>query len=59
MQNYCKKLLKMSPGIALSLAIALVAVFMEGLIEKLIHTHVIGAAVIAMFIGMILNSLIK
>lgn len=59
MQSYCKKLLKMSPGIALSLAIALVAVFMEGLIEKLIHTHVIGAAVIAMFIGMILNSLIK
>ena len=45
----------MLPGIAISLAIAAVAT----LIESLMPIHVIGAAVIAMFIGMTLNSILK
>ena len=45
----------MLPGILLSLAIAAVA----ALIESIMPIHVIGAAVIAMFIGMILNHFIK
>ena len=45
----------MLPGIALSLAIAAVATF----IESIMPIHIIGAAVIAMFIGMILNHFIK
>ena len=45
----------MLPGIALSLAIAAVAT----LIESLLPIHVIGAAVIAMFIGMSINSILK
>ena len=46
------KALKFLPGILLSLAIAAVATW----IENLLPVHVIGGAVIAMFIGMILNS---
>ena len=45
----------MAPGIALSLARALVATF----IESILPIHVVGAAVIAMFIGMIINSTVK
>ena len=45
------KLLKLLPGILLSVAIAALAC----LIESLLPIHVIGAAVIAMFIGMLLN----
>lgn len=45
------KALKYIPGIALSVAVALVAVFLESLLP----IHVIGAAVIAMFMGMIIN----
>lgn len=45
------KILKWIPGIALSVAIAAVAVW----IESLMPIHWIGAAVIAMFIGMVLN----
>lgn len=48
------KTLKLIPGIALSLAIAALACF----IESLIPIHIIGSAVIAMFIGMILNHFI-
>ena len=55
MQACLKKAVKMAPGIALSLTIALVATFIEGILP----IHVVGAAVIAMFIGMLLNSLIK
>ena len=55
MKSLFKKSLKTLPGIALSLAIAAAATF----IESLLPIHVIGAAVIAMFIGMLLNSLIK
>ena len=45
-------ILKRLPGIVLSLAIAVVAT----LIEKILPIHVVGAAVLAMFIGMILNT---
>ena len=45
------KILKLIPGILLSVAIAAVATF----IENLLPIHVIGGAVIAMFLGMIIN----
>ena len=50
-----KKILKNVPGVALSVAVAAVAC----LIESLLPVHVIGSAVIAMFIGMILNYFLK
>ena len=43
------KIIKMLPGIIASVAIAALACF----IESLLPIHVIGSAVIAMFIGMI------
>ncbi len=49
------KTLKFLSGIATSVLIAVAATFIEGLLEKLLHTHIIGGAVIAMFIGMIIN----
>ena len=49
------KLIKLFPGILLSAAIAAVAVLIEGLLP----IHLIGAAVIAMFLGMILNYFLK
>ena len=55
MHSLTKKLIKMLPGTILSLAIAAVAT----LIESLLPIHVIGAAVIAMFIGMSINSILK
>lgn len=48
------ELVKLLPGILLSVAIAAVAT----LIESLMPIHLIGAAVIAMFIGMVLNHFI-
>ena len=45
------KVLKIFPGLILSAVIAAVACFLESLLP----VHVIGSAVIAMFIGMILN----
>ena len=45
------KTLKLFPGIALSLAIAALACFLESLLP----IHLIGSAVIAMFVGMIFN----
>jgi len=49
------KVLKLLPGIALSVAVAALACF----IESLIPVHVVGSAVIAMFIGMILNHFLR
>ena len=49
------KIIKLFPGIVLSLAIAALATF----IEELLPIHIIGAAVIAMFIGMIFNYFLK
>ena len=48
-------LLKLFPGILLSVVIATLATF----IESLLPIHVVGAAVIAMLIGMVLNSFMK
>jgi uncharacterized integral membrane protein (TIGR00698 family) len=47
--------LKLIPGIILAVLIAVLATF----IENLLPIHFIGAAVIAMFIGMILNTFLK
>jgi len=49
------KILKIFPGIVLSIGIAYVACF----IESLLPIHIIGSAVIAMFIGMFLNQFTK
>ena len=49
------KILKLFPGILLSVAVALVARWLESLLP----IHIIGAAVIAMFIGMILNHFLR
>ena len=49
------KILKTMPGIALSMAIAFLALWLESLLP----IHVIGASVIAMFIGMALNYFLK
>ena len=53
------KILKLLPGIALSVCVALVACLIESAIESLLDIHIIGSAVIAMFIGMILNHFLK
>lgn len=55
MKKYCISFLKLIPGIALAVLIAAIAVF----IESLLPVHFIGAAVIAMFIGMLINPLFK
>lgn len=49
------KILKFIPGIILSVGVATLACFLESLLP----IHVIGSAVIAMFIGMILNYFLK
>ena len=49
------KILKLAPGVLLSMAIAAVAC----LIESLLPIHIIGSAVLAMFIGMILNCFLR
>ncbi|QSX07269.1 YeiH family putative sulfate export transporter [Sedimentibacter sp. zth1] len=46
------KIVKLIPGIIISLLIALIAKY----IEDLLPIHLIGASVIALFIGMIINS---
>lgn len=49
------KVLKIFPGVLLSAGIALIACWLESLLP----IHLIGAAVIAMFIGMILNYFLR
>ena len=49
------KIVKMLPGIGLSLGIAILALWLESLLP----IHVIGASVIAMFIGMALNHFLR
>lgn len=49
------KILKTLPGIALSMVIAFLALWLESLLP----IHIIGASVIAMFIGMTLNYFLK
>ncbi len=55
MKNFCLKILKTIPGTALAVLIAVIACF----IESLLPIHIIGAAVIAMFIGMALNTFLR
>lgn len=49
------KTLKFIPGIILSISVAALACFLESLLP----IHIIGSAVIAMFIGMLLNHFLK
>ena len=49
------KVIKMFPGIILSVVVALLACWLE----RLLPIHLIGSAVIAMFVGMILNHFLK
>ena len=49
------KILKLVPGAVLSVGVAALACF----IESLLPIHLIGAAVIAMFIGMVINYFLK
>lgn len=49
------KILKILPGVALSVAIAVLALW----IESLLAIHLVGASVMAMFIGMVLNYFLK
>ena len=53
-KNEMTKIIKLCPGLLLSVAIAAVAT----LIESLLPIHLIGGAVIAMFLGMVLNHFI-
>ena len=55
MKKLLSSLAKPLPGLLLSVAIAALALFLESLLP----IHVVGAAVIAMFIGMILNCFLK
>ncbi|MBR3763417.1 MAG: putative sulfate exporter family transporter [Clostridia bacterium] len=47
------------PGVGLSLLIAILATLLADLLDRLLGTHLIGAAVIAMFIGMGVNAVRK
>ena len=49
------KIIKLLPGILLSVAIAALACWLESLLP----IHLIGSAVIAMFIGMVLNQFVR
>lgn len=55
MKESVMKVIKIIPGFAISLVIALAAKYIEGLLP----IHLIGASVIALFIGMILNSFMR
>ena len=55
MKRICTNIINILPGTVLSLLIALIATF----IESLLPIHLVGAAVIAMFLGMIGNSFLK
>ena len=52
--KFIESVKKMLPGCAIALVIAVVAQFLEQL-EESVGLHLIGASVIAMFIGMIVN----
>lgn len=55
LKKLCINIFKLIPGTLLAVLIAAIACFLESLLP----IHVIGAAVIAMFIGMIFNTLLK
>ena len=50
--SYVKKFVNVIPGFAIALGIAVIA----KLLESLLPIHLIGASVIAMFIGMVINA---
>ena len=50
--SYVKKFVNVIPGFAIALGIAVIA----QLLESLLPIHLIGASVIAMFIGMVINA---
>ena len=50
-----KKILDLLPGLALAVVIAIVARFLENMLP----IHLIGASVIALFIGMLINHFYK
>lgn len=54
-----KSTLKILPGMLLSVLIAGIAVLIENLLVKITGTHLIGGAVIAMFLGMTINHFAK
>ena len=58
MKKFCKTVLSYIPGAAIAIAIAAVAKLLEGL-EKKLGFEVIGASVIALFIGMAVNAFHK
>lgn len=53
MKSIVKKVAQIAPGLALSVAVAIAARLIEGMLP----IHVIGASVIALFIGMGINSI--
>jgi len=59
MKTFLKNTVLLLPGILISVAVAIVAVLIEKLLEHLIGLHLIGSAVIAMFIGMVINIFLK
>ena len=50
--SYVKKFVNVIPGFVIALGIAVIA----KLLESLLPIHLIGASVIAMFIGMVINA---
>ena len=54
-----KKTITILPGVIAAAIIAIMATLAEKGAEKLLGTHIIGAAVIAMFMGVLLNPIIK
>ncbi len=55
MKKLCLTVVYIIPGVVLSVLLALLACFLESLLP----IHVVGAAVIAMFLGMILNIFLR
>ena len=55
MKKLCLTVVYIIPGVVLSVLLALLACFLESLLP----IHVVGAAVIAMFLGMILNTFLR
>lgn len=54
-----KSAVKTVPGVAIAVLIAAISVVIEKLLVKVTGTHLIGGAVIAMFLGMIINRFAK
>ena len=55
MKNAVKTYLEILPGFAVSVLLAAIAKF----IESILPIHIIGASVIALFLGMVINSFFR